>query len=254
MFKVAPVVAFAALSGTLLFGCGGDTGSPTSSVGSMSALNQSQSPLSPPEFPSDPAAFVAGITNSYLGFAPGRVFRYEADTDEGHETIVVEVLSETKTILGVATTVVHDQVFLGGNLIEDTYDWYAQDQDGNVWYFGEDSREILGGEVVSTEGSWEAGVNSATPGIVMLAEPRIGMKYRQEFAEDVAEDAAQVLSLSKTVTVPFGRFQGALQTMEYSPLSPGAREFKYYAPGVGMVLEVSPSAGRARVELVDVQG
>lgn len=204
-----------------------------------------------PEFPGA-AAFVAGITNPYMPFAVGKTFNYRAETDEGVETTVVEVTNDTKVILGVTTTVVRDRVYLDGELIEDTFDWFAQDADGNVWYFGEDSKEIEDGQVVSTEGSWEAGVDGAQPGIVMLAEPRIGMEYAQEFAEDIAEDRARVLSLRQSVEVPHGTFENCLQTMDWTPLEPGNREFKYYAAGVGLVLEVHPSGGQERNELISV--
>jgi hypothetical protein len=205
-----------------------------------------------PEFPSDPDDFVAEIDNPYLAFERGKVFRYEGETDEGVETIVVEVTRRNKTILGVETTVVHDQVFLEGDLIEDTFDWFAQDEDGNVWYFGEDSREIEDGEVVSTEGSWEAGVDGARPGIFMLADPEVGARYQQEFAEGVAEDRARVVRLSEEVEVEFGTFDDCLKILEWNPLQPGSREYKFYAPGVGLVLEHSAQGNAARVELVDV--
>ncbi|MBI4563400.1 MAG: hypothetical protein HY716_01730 [Planctomycetes bacterium] len=132
------------------------------------------------------------------------------------------------------------------------FDWFAQDKDGNVWYFGEDSKEIEDGVVVSTEGSWEAGVGGAQPGILMLADPKVGISYQQEFAEGVAEDMARVKSLSESVTVPVGTFEGCIETMEWTPLEPGARESKFYAPGVGLVLEVSLRGGGARIELVEI--
>lgn len=235
----------------VLLGCQNEQSTPTGTDVSAMSLTALQSPLNPPEFPADPSGFVAGITNPYLNFGVGRKFYYKSE--DGLESTFVEVLGSTKAILGVATTIVHDQVFLEGDLIEDTYDWYAQDSAGNVWYFGEDSKEMEGGIVVSTEGSWEAGVNDATPGIIMLAEPRIGMRYQQEHAEGIAEDAAQVLSLKKAVEVAYGPFEGVLQTMEYSPLAPGDRAFKYYAPGVGLLLEITPKGGRERVELVNLQ-
>jgi len=238
-------------AGTLVIGCANDDKAlPDGSSLTAPAVSAAKNV---PDFPPDPGAFVAEIDNPYLGFERGRVLRYEGDTEDGLETIVVEVTGDTKMILGVATTVVHDRVYLDGELIEDTMDWYAQDTDGNVWYFGEDSKEIDHGVVVSTEGSWEAGVDGATPGVVMLAEPIVGTKYQQEFAEDIAEDMAKVLSLSKTAEVPYGTFEGCLMTSEWTPLTPGAHEFKYYAPGVGLVLELQPRGGRIRVELVSIE-
>lgn len=206
-----------------------------------------------PGWPLSTEEFSTGLTNPYLAFAPGKTFYYAGETDEGLETIVVEVTHQKKTILGVPTTVVHDRAYLDGELIEDTYDWIAEDKHGNVWYFGEDSREIEDGQVVSTEGSWEAGVDGALPGILMPAQPRIGMKYQQEFYEDVAEDMAQVLSLSETVHIGLGTFSGVLETMEWTPLEPGHREHKFYKPGLGLLLEQSHREGGQRIELVEVE-
>jgi hypothetical protein len=199
-----------------------------------------------PSFPTDPSAFAEEITNPYLAFKIGKVFQYESETDDGIETVTVEVTNEKKMILGVATTVVHAQEFLDGELIEDTFDWFAQDEDGNVWYFGEDSKELEDGEVVSTEGSWEAGVNGAMPGIIMLANPKNGMKYQQEFAPGIAEDMAIIVNTNKTVEIGLGVFDGCLTTMEFNPLEPGHREHKYYYPGTGLILEGD------NVELVSV--
>jgi hypothetical protein len=205
-----------------------------------------------PEFPASPAEFVTEITNPYLAFQIGKKFYYEGETDEGFETIVVEVTAEKKIILGISTTVVHDQAFLDGELVEDTFDWLAQDSDGNVWYFGEDSKEIEDGEVVSSEGSWEAGVDGALPGLLMPASPENGMKYQQEFAEDIAEDMAIVINTSKTVEIESGTYEGCLETLEFTPLEPGQREHKYYSPGLGLILELSPRGGRQSIELVSV--
>jgi len=204
--------------------------------------------------PSSPKTdgWVSGLSNPYLAFEPGRIFNYQAETDEGIETTVTEVTRNTKTIMGVVTTVVHDQGFLNGSLIEDTFDWYAQDTDGNVWYFGEDSKQIDHGVVIGTEGSWEAGVNGAQPGIVMPASPKNGMSYQQEFAAGVAEDMARVRSLSESVVVPYGSFSGCLETLEWSPLDKGVREFKFYAPGVGLVLTIEDK-GNIRDELISIK-
>ena len=249
MHSKTRILAAALASVALLSGCPADDSS--SSVPGP----QSEFLAAPPQFPADPSQFVEEIDNPYLGFARGRVFTYEELADEGGETIVVEVTNDTKTILGVATTVVHDQVFVDGDLIEDTFDWYAQDVDGNVWYFGEDSKEMENGEVVSTEGSWEAGVNGAMPGIAMLAKPKLGQKYQQEFAVGVAEDMAQIKSLKTEVEVPFGSFDGCLETKEWTPLHPGGSERKIYAPGVGLVLELSSKGlgHQRRTELVSIE-
>jgi hypothetical protein len=206
----------------------------------------------PPSFPTSPSSWVSGLSNPYLGFQLGRVFQYRAETPEGVETTVIDVTRDTRTIQGVLTTVVHDQVSLDGSLIEDTFDWYAQDTDGNVWYFGEDSKQIDHGVVIGTEGSWEAGVNGAEAGIVMLAEPKVGMKYRQEYLAGVAEDIARVQSLSRSVQVPYGSFDNCLQTFEWTPLDRSVREYKYYALGVGLVL-TTEDKGRVLDQLVSVK-
>ncbi len=220
---------------------------PEPQVDAMPTSQRAEKPTLP-SFPM-PEDFVSEITNPYLGFADGRVFTYEGETDEGLETIVVEVTRKHKTILGVRTTVVHEQAFLDGELIEDTFDWFAQDKDGNVWYFGEDSKEIEDGEIVSTEGSWEAGVDGAQPGIIMLAQPEVGLSYRQEFYEGVAEDMAKIISLDETVSIGLGNFTGSLETLEWTPLEPGARENKFYQPGIGLILI---EGHKARTELISI--
>ena len=199
----------------------------------------------------DPANFVATIDNQYYSLIPGTTFVYRSDTQDGIERNEVIVTDETRIVLGVTTTVVWDRVWLDDELVEETYDWYAQDKDGNVWYFGEDSREYEHGEVVSTEGSWEAGVDGAKPGIIMEAHPEAGDSYKQEYYEGKAEDMADVVALGETVTVPFGTFQSCLKTRDWSRIDPTLNEYKYYSPEIGGVaLEVVADSGE-RVELVD---
>jgi hypothetical protein len=204
-----------------------------------------------PEFP-NASDFVSEITNPYLAFKVGRIFYYESETEDGLETITVEITDDSKVIMGnIQATVVRDKVFLDGELIEDTFDWYAQDKDGNVWYLGEDTKEYEDGQVVSTQGSWEAGVQGAIPGLIMSANPVNGMEYRQEFFEGEAEDNAIVINTEKTVTIGLGSFEGCLETMEYSTLEHGVREHKYYFPGTGLLLEWNRRGGGV-VELVKV--
>ena len=208
-------------------------------------------PTSPPYDPVIPTQWATGVTNPLFRLAPGTVWEYEGATDEGTETVIVEVLNETRVVNGVTATVVHDQVFLDNELIEDTHDWYAEDADGNVWYLGEDSKEIENGNVVSTEGSWEWGVDGALPGIIMWADPEehVGEEYRQEFFEGEAEDWAKVIGVDATVHVPAGHFTGCLETEDWNALEGGGRERKFYSSDVGgVVLEVSPDGDR--VELV----
>jgi hypothetical protein len=194
------------------------------------------------------------IDNPYLTFTPGTTFTYEGETQEGTEEDIVTVTNETKEILGITARVVKDTVYLDGGLIEDTFDWFAQDIEGNVWYMGEDTKEYENGEVVSTEGSWEAGVDGAEAGIIMLADPQVGGTNRTEWYPGHAEDAAEMISLNEEVTVPYGTFTGCLQTREFSTLDPTQSEYEYYCPDVGgSTLEVVIDSGE-REELIDKTG
>jgi hypothetical protein len=213
----------------------------------------------------DPANFVGVINNQYLPLTPGRTFTYEAETEDGLARDVMRVTHETKVILGVTCTVVRDTALLidevtpNGRVEEDTQDWFAQDRDGNVWYFGEFTTSYeydeQGNQIgTSNEGSWEAGQGdpAAQPGIVMLAHPRSGDSYRQEFAEGEAEDMAAVLRLNASVSVPYDDFDDCLETKEWTPLEPGHVEQKFYAPGVGLVLVLEHHGKIVRQELVDI--
>jgi hypothetical protein len=191
------------------------------------------------------------IDNPYFTLTPGTTFTYQTETEDGTEKDMVIVTNETKEILGITTTVVWDRVWLDEELTEETFDWHAQDKQGNVWYMGEDSKEYENGEVVSTEGSWEAGVDGAQPGIIMEADPQVGDSYRQEYYPGHAEDAAKVVSPSEEVTVPFGTFTDCLQTRDVSLVEPNQDEDKYYCKDVGGVaLEVAVDSGE-RTELND---
>ncbi|MGE0193129.1 MAG: hypothetical protein AB7T63_13930 [Planctomycetota bacterium] len=192
-----------------------------------------------PEFDAaDFGASSADVDNPYFPLLVGSIAVFEGNTDEGFEHIEVEVLDQTKTILGVACRVVHDVVEIDGEVVEDTYDWYAQDLEGNVWYMGEDSSEIEDGVVVSKEGSWEAGVDGALPGYQMPAVLVVGDEYYQEWYEDEAEDKAKVISTSVTVMLAGGAtYMNCLQSQEWNPLEPDSDEYKYFAPGVGLVKE-----------------
>ena len=205
-----------------------------------------------PQMP-NPADFVQVIDNPYFPLIPGTTFIYEGEEDGTpiHEEFTVT--HDTKVILGVTITVIRDDVFTEGVLLERAFDWHAQDKSGNVWYFGEDTAEFdAEGNVVSTEGSWEAGVNGAFPGIIMEAQPRVGDTYFQEFAPDVAEDAARVLSITRRTSIDFGDFDKVLLTKEWSPLERGFIEHKYYAPDVGLIQIVAGRGGNERAELVDI--
>ncbi len=221
-------------------------------VGIAMAILPAAAVAKPYEPVMDPASFVAGVNHPYLPYAPGMTFLYEAETDEGLELNEVYVTDQTKDILGVTCTVVRDLVWLDGQLREETYDWFAQDVVGDVWYFGEDSTAYNEDGSISKEGSWEAGVDGALPGILLPGNPRPGLTYRQEYYEDVAEDMGKTLRLNADVSVPYGDFEDCLETKEWSPLERGAVEHKYYALDVGLVLTRELGGKTVRVELVDV--
>ena len=204
----------------------------------------------PPDI--NPANFVRYVTNPFFPLQPGTKFFYEGEKDGVPTSNVTEVTCDTKLILGVKTTVVHDQAFdEHGVLAEDTFDWYAQDRDGNVWYFGEDTIELATG---STEGSWEAGVDDADPGLIMEANPQVGDRYYQEFARNVAEDQAKVDSLDASACIHNQKdcFDHLLLTKETSRLDPGVVENKYYRATVGFILGVNVKGGNERTELVNI--
>ena len=221
--------------------------------GDEEAITPAIVPTDLPAF--DPANFVDSdiIDNQYFPLKPGTTRIWDGTEDE--DTILIEeyVTHETKQILGVTCVVVRVQEWVDGELAEDTFDWYAQDSSGNVWYFGEDSKEYEEGEVVSTEGSWQAGVDGATPGMIMKANPQIGDSYRQEYLLDEAEDMGKVIKLNESISVPYGSFDGLVVILEWSPLEPEVIEHDYYAPGVGSILEVVVKGGAERVELVEIR-
>jgi hypothetical protein len=198
----------------------------------------------------DPAVFADRIDNRFLPLAVGARWVYEGTGDAEGEVTTVEVLAETRMIMGVLCTVVSDEVTLDGEPVEITKDWFAQDADGNVWYFGEETAEYENGEVVNTAGAWEARVDGAQPGIVMPADPQVGITYRQEFYAGEAEDVGKVIEVEQSVDVPFGSFDKVLVTEDWTPLEPDVAEHKFYAPGVGMVMEQVVRGGEGAFELV----
>ena len=177
----------------------------------------------------NPADFTTTIDNKYFPLKPGTTFVYEGGAQHSEMTVT----HDTKKVMGVQCVVVEDKEWEDGKLIERTYDWFAQDKKGTVWYFGENTKEYENGKVVSTKGSWEAGVDGAKPGIIMQADPKVQESYRQEYYPGEAMDMAKVLSLNASVTVPYGSFDHALETREWTPLQPGFSEKKYYVRGVG---------------------
>lgn len=198
----------------------------------------------------DPANFQSKIDNSYFPLVPGTRYEY-LETVMGEKfTREITVTSETKTIMGVKCVTVHDVVTAGDELREDTYDWYAQDEQGTVWYFGEATIEAKGGHRRSSAGSWEAGVGGALPGIVMPGEAKPGEPYRQEYYPNWAEDMGQIVAVGETVTVPAGTFTNCVRTKEWSLLESGG-EKRWYAPGVGFVR--SEAVGGELVVLISLK-
>jgi hypothetical protein len=200
------------------------------------------------------ARFTTKIDNPYYPLAPGTSYTFEGVAAGLHETDTVTVTHQTKVIMHVRCVVVRDEVRTNGQLTELTFDWYAQDRDGNVWYFGEDSHEYSSGSPVSAFGSWQAGVAGAQPGIVMPGSPERGQRYRQEYRQGQAEDMAEILRLGDTAKVPYKSFHSVIVTKDWSPLEPGIVEQKYYASGVGVVQESLVQGGYEVSRLVKVQG
>ncbi len=204
----------------------------------------------------NPQDFVSGIDNRYFNLTPGTTYIYEVETDEGTERIEVYVSNETREVMGVTTMVIWDREWLEGDMIEDTKDWYAQDKEGNVWYFGEDSKEYVKGRLVSTEGSWEGGVDGAQPGIIMKANPQVGDTYRQEYYRGHAEDEGEVVAIGETVIISYGTFTNCLKVRGWTLLEPGISEHEFYCPEIGFTaLEIEFDSGEIgeRVELIGVE-
>lgn len=198
----------------------------------------------------DPATFEpnAPIDNPYFPLNPGTIYVYEGESadeeagDETEEIIRFATTFDTETIAGVTAKVVRETAWENGFLQEDTNDWFAQDTEGNVWYLGESTTSFEydeDGNFIGTnnDGAWEAGVNGALPGYLMPANPQVGDNFYQEFApNDEALDQAEVLSIDETLETELGNLNNVLQTLESTELAPGVFDYKYYAPGIGLVL------------------
>lgn len=198
-----------------------------------------------------PSDFVSQVTNPWFPLKPGSVWHYKGLKEGVKTTDTVTVTYQTKRILGVATTVVHDVVKVNGKPEEVTDDFYAQDREGNVWYFGEETEELNAqGKPTSTEGSFEAGVEGARAGVLIPGKPKVGLVGRQEFLKGEAEDHFEVLDLKARVSVPYVSTQKALRTREWTPLEPGTIDNKYYVRGVGTVREIAVKGPVERLRLV----
>jgi hypothetical protein len=248
-------VAALLLLGTVIGGCGGHAPAPGTSAARSSPAPSStgQRRITEPYSPTiDPAVFSTTIDNPFFPLAPGTRTIYQAAMPEGRRQTTTEVTRDTKRIMGVDTVVVHDTVTVDGKTSEDTFDYFAQDRDGNVWYFGEATKKFEDGSV-DTAGSFEGGMNGALPGIAMLGRPQIGDQYRQEYAKGIAEDTGEVLNLTGSETTPLtGPSHDLLVTKDADLLDPSGVENKYYARGRGLVLTVS-GGGAERDEAVAVE-
>lgn len=192
--------------------------------------------------PINPADFTTNIDNPYLPLKPGTTFVYE--TPDGSEVVRFAVTDQTKVVDGVTCRVVLDQSYVDGVLHERTFDYFAQDVNGNVLYFGEDVQNFINGKVANSNGSWLAGVNGAEPGIAMQAAPFVGQTYAQENAPGIAQDRADVVSITASGEVPYGSVaSNVLQTHEFTPLELSLQEYKTYAPGIGKLLDISLTTG-----------
>jgi hypothetical protein len=196
-----------------------------------------------------PADFVAGVDHPYFPLVPGTTYRYEEKSGKRVTVDEVTVTRDTKAVMGVTCVVVHDVARANGRVVEDTYDWYAQDRRGNVWYFGEDTKELRADGRADTEGSWCAGVDGAMPGVIMPASPTPGAPFREEYRRGTAEDMGQILAVADSVNVPAGSYAGCVRVKEWSPLERGS-ETKWYAQGVGFVR--SQSTGGEQSALVEI--
>lgn len=199
----------------------------------------------------DPADFVATIDNPYLPMIPGTRWVYEGDSDGETERIEVEVLTETREIQGITATVVRDTVYVNGELAEDTYDWFAQDREGNVWYLGEDTQEYEGGKAINAAGAWEYGRDGALPGIVMPAAPTVGDAFRQEYLAGEAEDMAEVLEVGVAKEIGLDAYDDVVVTEDWTPLEPDVVEEKWYARGVGNIYSTHTDGKAGTVELIE---
>jgi len=198
-----------------------------------------------------PSDFVARVDNPWFPLKPGSKWFYRGKDDHGHFADKMHVKHKRKKILGVYATIVHDVVLRDKRRREVTNDWYAQDQHGNVWYFGENTKELdRHGHVTSREGSFKSGKNGARPGVLFPGHPRVGQTARQEYLKGHAEDHFKILDTSARVKSHYVSSRHAVETKEWTPLEPGIVDHKWYVRGVGDVKEKTVKGGLERLQLV----
>lgn len=263
MNGIGRIVAALTFTGVIVAGCGDDgntspaTSEPSAGTSSdnpeLTASTEFDLPQGDEPVELDPADFTTVIDHPYWPMAPGTQWTLREIDEDGEEvTVVVTVSSETKEIAnGITAVVVRDTVTQDGELIEDTFDWYAQDSNGSIWYLGEETAEFEDGELTTTAGSFEAGIDGALPGIIMPADPTDGMQYRQEYYAGEAEDNGEILSTEEQAEVPYGHFDDVILTKDTITIEPDVLEYKLYARGVGPVLVFGVSGGAGREELVE---
>jgi hypothetical protein len=196
--------------------------------------------------PPGAADFQPVITNAFfpLSLIGPKVF--EGEEEEDGEVVKTRlesrVLPGTKVIAGVTVMILEEKAYADGELIEVALDYFAQDREGNVWYFGEHVDNYENGKLINHDGQWFAGENGNQPGIIMPAQPRISQTVQQELASGIAEDRATFLLIGEVVRVKAGAYTGCAKTRDFTPLEPGIEEFKWYCPGIGMVKEEGDGA------------
>lgn len=261
--RAVPTLALAVVAALTFTACssGSDTTTPAGATDTSASNETPSTTASSSDLPQgndpvdlDPADFTADITNPYWPMEPGTRWTYEEIDEDGKVVeVVTTVLDETKEIAnGITARVVRDTVTRDGELIEDTFDWYAQDSDGNVWYMGEDTAEFEDGEMTTKAGSFEAGVDGALPGIIMPADPQPGLTYRQEYYKDEAEDNGEILSVEEMAEVPAGFYDDVVLTKDTITIEPDVLEYKLYARDVGPVLIFGVSGGAGVEQLITV--
>jgi hypothetical protein len=245
--RVGAVAVAAALLPALLLACGGSSDESSTAQAGTNTFPQSNEPAN-----LDPADFTTRIDNPYFPLPVGAQWHVRVTNQEGAiQQEVITVTDNTREMAdGVTTRVVDDVVSEDGRPVEITEDWYAQDKEGNVWYFGEDTAEIRPNGTRDTSGSFEAGRDGADAGVAMLAHPTAGQSYREEYYAGHAEDRSRVLALDQQAEVPVGHFRNVLLTEDYTPVEPNVLELKFYAPGIGQVLAQTVSGGTEREELI----
>ena len=193
------------------------------------------------------------ITNPYYPATPGKKYIYEGQTDEGFERVEEQRLNITKTIMGITCVISNFKGYVNDKLVEETWDWYAQDNDGTLWYFGEEVNNYnQNGTLIDHGGSWEAGVDGAQPGKIMPAHPQTAMKYREEYYFGHAEDQAEIIGTGLNETISLGTYNNCIKTKNWTVLEPDALENKIYAPGIGLIKETD-IPGKFEIVLVAIQ-